>query len=234
MACVKSWASADPRTSIRPCTAMVAIDEQQHELEAVEHGRGLPQRLHRLGGARTPPCRGRCRPAHRGHRPHPRPSRVLLGASGGRRPSSRRILVRCLRCRHLGEASVVGMNAPRAEAARHRECAPAQHRLHAERRPCGPRDRHLRLGRQPHAAHRRHRGGRGASRQPLRHQLAVRAEPGLDPHRHLQPRQRRDDARHTDRLRTADLRHRAARRGLPHRLRRQVAHGAGVDGGRRP
>ena len=84
-----------------------------------------------------------------------------------------------------------------------------------------------------HAAHRRDRGSRRAVRQLLRDELAVLAEPGVDPHRHLQPRQRRHDARHADRREPADVRHRSCAR--PATARRSSASGTWASGdGPRP
>ena len=48
-------------------------------------------------------------------------------------------------------------------------------------------------------AHRRDRRGRRPVRQPLRDELALRAEPGVPADRHLQPRQRREHPRHVHR-----------------------------------
>ena len=109
-----------------------------------------------------------------------------------------------------------------------------EHRPDPHRRPRRPRRRRLRLGGQPHPAHRRDRRAWRAVRALLRHQLPVLPEPGLDPHRHLQPRARRPHAGHPHRRVPADVRHPAARGGLPHRDRRQVAPGRRRDRRRLP
>ena len=100
---------------------------------------------------------------------------------------------------------------------------PTEHRRRAHRRSRRPRHRRLRLGRQPHASHRHPRRRRRPRRPLLLHQRPVRAEPGVDPHRHLLARERGHDAADAARHVTADLRDRAAPGGLPHGGVRQVA-----------
>ena len=65
--------------------------------------------------------------------------------------------------------------------------------------------------------------GGHALRLVLLHELDLHAEPGVDPHRHVQPRERRDDARHAARQPPRHVPAAAARRRLPDGAVRQVA-----------
>ena len=77
------------------------------------------------------------------------------------------------------------------------------------------------------AAHRPARGGRGAVQEPLLHDLALFAEPGVDPGRALCARARGGEQLHRLPAGSADLSAAAAGGGIRHRLHRQVAHGRG-------
>ena len=101
--------------------------------------------------------------------------------------------------------------------------ATAEHPLHHDRRPRGARHQRLRQRRSTR------RRTSTASRKEgalftnvLRHQLDLHAEPRGDPHRQVQPPQRRARVQPLRRL-AADRREAAAGGRLPHRHGRQVA-----------
>ena len=99
----------------------------------------------------------------------------------------------------------------------------AQHPVHLHRRPCLPGRRRLRLQDQPDPQHRPDRPRGNAVRPGAGHQFHLRPEPGRDPHRPVQPPQRRPGQPPAVRRHPADLSQALAGGRVPDGCLREVA-----------